>query len=422
MRPRLHPARHERLNGRPMKFVIVDDDQFVLQLMKLVLEEGGHTVTSFDSSVRALREIPVERPDCVISDVIMPEMDGFELCRQLRSRPDLAAIKIIMCTSKSYDFDRRRAKELGADGYIVKPIQRESLLRQIKEILSEQVTINYWGVHGTLPTPGDGYLRYGGNTPCVSVEISGEPLYVFDCGSGIKQLSDSLAAAKVQRLSARVFISHTHWDHINTVPFFGPLYVRGNQIEVFGPYQGDLTIERAIAAQMESVYFPVTIREFGARLVFRDLREESLDFGQVRIDTILLKHPGYCLGYKLTCFGRTICYITDNELYLKTDPRHDPPYVERLAKFVEGADVLITDTTYRDHEYPSKVDWGHSCVSEVADLAARAKVKRLHLFHHDPDQRDDDIDLKLREMREALFRLGSDVVCDAPAEKSKLTL
>ena len=405
-----------------MKFVIVDDQEFMLRLMTRVLEAAGHGVKSYTSSVHALREISVEQPDCVITDVVMPEMDGLELCVELRKMPDLASIKIIICTAKSYDFDRRRAKELGADGYIVKPIRYETVMKQIDEILSESVTVNYWGVHGTLPVCGAGSLRYGGNTSCVSIDVTGEPLFIFDCGSGIKQLSDSLVAAKEQRLSARIFISHTHWDHINTIPFFGPLYERGNQIDVFGPYQGDLTIERAIAAQMESVYFPVTIREFGARLIFHDLREETLDFGPVRIETMLLKHPGYCLGYKLTSFGRSVCYITDNELYLKTDPRYDPAYVERLADFVFGADLLITDTTYRDHEYPSKVDFGHSCVSEVADLAARAQVKRLHLFHHDPDQTDDDIDLKLAEMREALSRLDAAVQCDAPAEKTQLKL
>ena len=405
-----------------MKFVIVDDDVSTLDLMRLVLEAAGHEVKAFESSMHALREIPIERPDCVITDVIMPEMDGFELCRELRGRADLAEIKIVMCTSKAYDFDRRRAKELGADGYIVKPIKPETLMRQVTEIMSEGLTVNYWGVRGTLPVCGASSLRYGGNTSCVSIEVSGEPMFIFDCGSGIKQLSDRINAAKIQRLSARIFISHTHWDHINTFPFFGPLYVRGNQIELFGPYQGDLTIERAVEAQMEGVYFPVTIREFAARLLFRDLREEALEFGPVRVETMLLKHPGYCLGYKLSCYGRTVCYITDNELYLKTDPRYDLPYVERLANFVRGADLLITDTTYRDHEYPSKVDWGHSCVSEVADLAARAEVKRLHLFHHDPDQTDDDIDLKLAEMREALFRLGADIQCDAPAERSSLKL
>jgi ribonuclease BN (tRNA processing enzyme) len=231
-----------------------------------------------------------------------------------------------------------------------------------------------------------------------------------------------MASTAGQRFSARIFISHTHWDHINTIPFFAPLYIRGNQIEVFGPYQGDLTIERAISAQMENVYFPVTIREFASRLTFRDLREETLEFGPVRIETMLLSHPGYCLGYKFTARNRTLCYITDNELYLPSDKRHNSRYVEQLTAFVRGADVLITDTTYRDAEYASKVDWGHSCVSEVAKLAARADVKRLHLFHHDIDQTDELIDLKLRDAREALARLGAKLECDAPAEGSSLVL
>jgi len=142
----------------------------------------------------------------------------------------------------------------------------------------------------------------------------------------------------------------------------------------------------------------------------------------VRIETMLLSHPGYCLGYKLTARGRTVCYITDNELYLPGDPRQNPRYFEQLVSFVKNADVLITDATYRDSEYPAKVDWGHSCVSQVAELAARAQVKRLHLFHHDPDQTDELIDLKLKEARAALERLGSSVQCDAPAEETSLAL
>jgi len=408
-----------------MKFFIVDDDPDVLALVSRLLTEAGHEVVVRASSAGAMRDIPEALPDCVITDVMMPGMDGFELTRTLRARPELKATKIVIVSAKSYDFDRRRAKEMGADGYITKPINVETFLQSIYASVSERVSLHYWGVHGTLPAPGPAYTRYGGNTPCVSVEISGEPLYIFDCGSGIKQLSDRIMRETVaagERFSGRIFISHTHWDHINTVPFFAPLYLRGNQIEIFGPYQGDLSIEAAISAQMESVYFPVTVREFGARLLFRDLREETLQFGHVRVDTMLLRHPGYCLGYKLTCRGRVICYITDNELYLPTDARHDARYVERLAQFVRGADVLITDTTYRDHEYPSKVDWGHSCVSQVADLAARAEVKRLHLFHHDPDQTDADIDVKLAETRAELTRLGSPVVCEAPAEGSELVL
>ena len=405
-----------------MKFYLVDDDPDILSLVGKVLSEAGHAVETCQSSRQALHEIPGKRPDCVVTDLMMPEMDGFELTRELRRRPELAKMKIIVVSMKSYDFDRRRAKELGADGYITKPIQRETFLQTVAEILSEAVVVSYWGVHGTLPVPGPGTLRYGGNTPCVTVEVGGEPLYVFDCGSGIKNLSDHLLAARGERVTARIFISHPHWDHINTIPFFAPLYLQGNQIEIHGPYQGDLTIERVVSAQMESVYFPVTIREFAARLLFRDLREERLTFGPVTIDTMLLSHPGYCLGYRVTSHGRRICYVTDNELYQPDDARRDERYVERLAEFVHGADVLITDTTYRDHEYPSKVDWGHSSVSQVAELAARAQVKRLHLFHHDPDQSDDDIDAKLREAREALDKRGAQLECVAPTEGSHLTL
>ena len=405
-----------------MKFFLVDDDPDTLALVECLLNKAGHEVVTCGSSAEALRDIPTVHPDCVITDLMMPGMDGFELTRELRRRTELASMKILILSAKNYDFDRRRAKEMGADGYLTKPINRETLLHSINEIVSDRIAVHYWGVHGTLPVPGPRYARYGGNTSCVSVDVGGEPLYVFDCGSGIKGLSNRIMTTPTTRFSARIFISHTHWDHINTVPFFTPLYLRGNQIEIFGPYQGNLTIERAISAQMESVYFPVTVREFGARLMFRDLREESLEFGPVRIDTMLLRHPGYCLGYKLTCRNRNICYITDNELYLPTHPQHDARYVQNLANFVRGADVLITDTTYRDHEYPSKVDWGHSCVSQVAELAARAEVKRLHLFHHDPDQTDDDIDIKLNETRAALERLGSKVVCEAPAEGSDLVL
>jgi len=405
-----------------VKFYVVDDDPEVLTLVQRTLEAAGHRVESSPSSLAALKQIPMSRPDVVITDLLMPEMDGFELTRELRRRAELADMKIIVLSAKTYDFDRRRAKELGADGYLTKPFVRDTLLESIAAVLAQQVVVSYWGVHGTLPTPGAAYTRYGGNTPCVSVEVGGEPLFIFDCGSGIKRLSDSIMASASGRFTARIFISHTHWDHINTIPFFAPLYARGNQIEIYGPYQGDLTIERAIGAQMESVYFPVTMREFGARILFRDLREQTLDFGAAKIETMLLSHPGYCLGYRLTARGRSLCYITDNELFPPDNPRHNPRYVEQLASFVRGADLLITDTTYFDDEYPSKVEWGHSSVSQVIGLADRANVKRLHLFHHDHDQTDADIDRKLEAARAGLAKLKSSVQCEAPAEGSSVSL
>ena len=163
-----------------MKFFVVDDDPDALALVECLLVTAGHEVVTCNSSVDALRDIPSRAPDCVITDLMMPGMDGFELTRGLRRRKELARTKILILSAKSYDFDRRRAKEMGADGYLTKPINRETFLKSINEIVSDRIAVHYWGVHGTLPVPGPSYWRYGGNTSCVSVDVGGEPLYVFD--------------------------------------------------------------------------------------------------------------------------------------------------------------------------------------------------------------------------------------------------
>lgn len=167
---------------------------------------------------------------------------------------------------------------------------------------------------------------------------------------------------------------------------------------------------------MDNVYFPVTIREFGARVFFRDLREEHFNIGSFRIDTLLLSHPGNCLGYRVSYGGQSVCYITDNELFPRNLKQYNPEFESRLTEFVRGADILIADTTYLDQEYPSRIGWGHSCVGEVVALAESAQVKSLHLFHHDPDQNDDDIDKKLAQACEQLSAMGSSVKCICPAE------
>ena len=282
---------------------------------------------------------------------------------------------------------------------------------------SHAFEVTFWGVRGSLPAPGPGTLRYGGNTSCVTLAVDGEPLFILDAGTGIKQLSRTLVAANRARgFSARILITHPHWDHINALPFFAPFYIAGNDFEVFGANHGEISVQDTVSAQMDGVYFPVTIKEFAANLSFRDLTEETIHMGKVRVDTMLLNHPGNTLGYRFDYRDRRVCYITDNELYLHDDPRHDEGYVDRLAEFCRGADLMIADTMYRDHEYPAKVGWGHSCPSQVVDLAHRARVKALHLFHHDPDQDDEAVDRKLEETKAHLERLGAAVDCVCPAE------
>ncbi|MEK9723082.1 MAG: MBL fold metallo-hydrolase, partial [Rhodospirillaceae bacterium] len=337
-------------------------------------------------------------------------------CKRVRETPDLDTMKFIMVSAKAYEFDQKRAFEFGADGYIRKPLNTETFADRVNRILDDHVDMTFWGVRGTLPVSGEGTLKYGGNTSCMTLEFPREQFFIFDGGSGIKNLGDSLMAQKRTRLKARIFISHPHWDHINAIPFFTPLYVQGNEFEVLGANQCDNTMRELISAQMDGVYFPITLTEFAARVYFRDLEEEALEIDGIGVETMLLSHPGKCLGYRINYNGRSICYITDNEMFPETLEFYSPHYERKLADFCRGADCLITDTTYTDEEYKTKVGWGHSSVGKVVQLADAAEVKTLYLFHHDPDQCDDAIDAKLQMAGDQLAKRGSAVKLMAPRE------
>ena len=404
-----------------MKYYVIDDEQPIVSALTVLLESAGHEVKGFTSSVEALNLIKVDPPEIIITDIMMPEMDGLELCRRIRDIPEFANIRIIVLSAKTYEFDRSRARELGADGYLTKPVSLTTFLDDLEGLIGKSMTAKFWGVRGTLPLPGERSLRYGGNTSCVSISCSNVPLMIFDAGSGIKSLSNHLMGLG-ERITAKIFISHPHWDHINAIPFFVPLYIPGNEFEILGARHGDISMRELMSAQMDGIYFPITIREFAARVFFRDLGEETIEFDGVTIKSMLLSHPGNCLGYRIDFHGKSICYITDNEMFFAGQPGHNPSYIQRLADFCRGADALITDTTYTDAEYPTKIGWGHSSASQVADLAARAEVDTLYLFHHDPDQGDDDIDAKLEDVRTALTKLESEVKCLAPSEGDSFTL
>jgi phosphoribosyl 1,2-cyclic phosphodiesterase/CheY-like chemotaxis protein len=399
----------------PKRFYVVDDDPFAVAILERVLDSAGYEVRTSLSSVQALKEIIDNPPDCVLVDLMMPEMDGFELTHRLRERPELKQMRIVVVSAKSYEADRRKAREMGADAYIAKPVRPESFLGELQGLLENKAEIRYWGVRGTLPVPGAKSLRYGGNTSCVSLEFGNEGLFIFDAGSGIKELSNALMTRK-GRITGRIFISHPHWDHINGLPFFAPLYVQGNEFVIHGAAQGGLDMRELISAQMEQPYFPVTVREFGANVYFNNLREERVILDGVSVQTMLLRHPGNCLGYRVELRGGSFCYITDNELYPEHLPQYDEHQEQRLIGFLSGADVLVADSTYDEFSYPKRVDWGHSSVKRVAEIAHKAGVRELHLFHHDPDQTDDDIDHKLAEAREVLKALNSKTRVIAPAE------
>jgi phosphoribosyl 1,2-cyclic phosphodiesterase/CheY-like chemotaxis protein len=401
---------------RRLTVCVVDDSPVQGEIARALLEKAGHTVVTYRSSADALREAPAKPPDCILTDLMMPEIDGYELCRRLRAMRQLAATKIVMMSTKAFPFERKRAHDLGANGYFLKPLNPASFVHELERVVTDAMTLSFWGVRGTLPVSRKDSMRYGGNTTCVSLTFADGRLVVFDAGTGIKALSDALLAAKRSRIEGTILISHPHWDHINALPFFVPFYVQGNQFEICGPAHGDVGMADLISAQMDGVYFPVTVREFSANITYRDLAEGEFEAHGLRFRTMLLSHPGNCLGYRLDHAGRSLCFVTENEMYDRDSAYYCADYAEQLAAFTRDADVLITDCTYTDEDYPRKQTWGHSSVSQVVDLATRARPKRLYLIHHDPDQNDDAIDRKLARARELLAKADVPTEVVAPTE------
>mgnify|MGYP001230369824 CR=1 FL=1 len=256
--------------NKSLAYFIVDDDEDVIAVLTAVLEAAGHRVQHATSGASALSMLEADPPDCVLLDIMMPGMDGLELCREMRAKPEFRDTRIVIVSAKAYEFDRKRALKFGADGFILKPINAETFIEELEKIFENKIEMTFWGVRGTLPVPGQGSLRYGGNTSCVTLEFAKGQFFIFDGGTGIKALSDYLLRQGRTRLEFKIFISHPHWDHINAIPFFVPLYMPGNECEVLGASHGDATMRELISSQMDDIYFPITIKEFGARVFFKN--------------------------------------------------------------------------------------------------------------------------------------------------------
>lgn len=407
------------------KILVVDDDMDVRSLLSMQFVKHGYEVRTLSDSSKALNEIKLFKPDVVLTDIMMPNVDGYSLTKQIKENKDLRSIKIIVVSAKRFEFDYKRALDLGADDFLIKPITSENfkiLNDKVDKVLNDRMVITFWGTRGTIPRGGKETLIYGYNTPCVTVDLTKNRLFIFDAGTGIAELGNHLAAQN-KRLKMNLFITHPHWDHIHGFPFFKPLYAAGNELAVYGSPHGDITLREVISGQMESIYFPITIKEFAARVYFKDLSEGEYEIEKLSIQTINLNHPGVTLGYRLTnSSGKSMAYITDNELVPGSFDESGSYDRIKLVKFLKNVDVLIHEASYFDNEYHNKAGWGHSPITEVLKLAEDAEVKSVYLFHHDPDHNDAQI-LELETLGKNYFKERDlNIQCFAAAERKTISL
>ncbi|MBP7603666.1 MAG: MBL fold metallo-hydrolase [Spirochaetes bacterium] len=287
--------------------------------------------------------------------------------------------------------------------------------------------VTFWGVRGSIPVPGPTTVKYGGNTSCLEIRSDEGDWIIFDAGTGLRALGDSLDLSKKHEIN--LMISHPHWDHINGFPFFTPIYIPGNRVTVYGPSTFELTMEDVIAGQMKYSYFPVRTAELSADLRFRELREEEIRVGNYTVRTQMLNHPVTCLGYRVTYKGRVFIYLGDNEPYYNVFNDSDPETEavalqmnERLVEFVRGADTLVADSQYVPAEYGSHKGWGHSHTHHVVNLALKAKVKHLFFFHHEPLRTDAELDRLVDHYRNKMIEKGFSLEIDAARERASFDL
>jgi phosphoribosyl 1,2-cyclic phosphodiesterase len=382
--------------------------------------------------------------------LLMPRSNGFQVCRAIREQ--LQPTKIIVVSGRDYAVDRTSALQAGADEYLLKPITWELLSSAIERLLPEiprrpkpkpavggesiSARIRFWGVRGSIPVPGKSTIRYGGNTSCVEVHADGE-IIILDAGTGIRLLGLALDKEFGPRsMKLTLLISHTHWDHIQGLPFFSPAYNQKNLIRVLGYEGARAGLAKILASQMETPFFPVSLRELPSHLAIEELRETDFQIGKVGVRSKFANHPGICAGYRLFTSSGSIAYFPDNEPYellklhlasrdgISEEEARDFAKAERakMVEFLQGCDLAIMDTQYTDEEYTRHIGWGHSSLSSVVSLGLDSNVGKLLLFHHDPNHDDEMIDKMVEHAREVVAQSGKPLEVDAAREGAEILL
>lgn len=379
--------------------LVIDDTESMRRLMRVALEKAGYQVTDMASAEDLDNRLCEITPDIIVSDIMMPGEDGLSLCKRLNADPELD-LPVILVSAKAFEADRHAALAAGAAGYLMKPFQPTQLVEMVRASLSTNTAVTIWGCRGSIPTPEKAGGLYGGNTSCIELSLPGNQRFIFDAGTGIRALGHKFLKQSAQ--SASLFLTHYHWDHMQGLPFFTPLYIPGNSFHVYGPADSSSDLVRIIEGQMGGAFFPISTSAFLSTVQFNGLREETFESQGISISTLYVVHPGRTLAYRIETGDHSIVIAPDNEIFSESVTPELNGEALRFAEFASGASLLVHDCQYSREMYAKRRGWGHSNAEFVAAVAAHAKVKRILLFHHDPDSTDEGVQSIHSEFKAAL--------------------
>ena len=421
-----------------IQVIVVDDDPIVGTLTYELIQEVGFSVKLLSESLRAEEEIRREKPALVVLDILMPGIDGLTLLHRLKSDPETAKTRVIIVSGKSFESDKTRALQYGAEMFLEKPYDVETFGAKVTEIMKAsgaepaqitpapsapapvgrtELTVAVWGSRSGATAESTADSRYGRRTSCVCVELP-KHLIVFDAGSGLSALGNDLVkSGRFKELW--LFLTHFHHDHVEGLADFACARDASYTLNISGASDPDKPFEEALTAALEPAFDG---KAPPCRIELYELMEQTYEIlPGVRMTALFANHPGTTLGYILQSEGRKIAYCPDSELYGEYGTALQD-YDEKLGGMVRDADLLIHDGCFTEEDYKNNRNAGHSSFLAAVDFAVRNKVKSLLLFHQNGRYGDDVLDKMAKDAEARVAEKGSDLKVQVAREGLRLAV
>jgi phosphoribosyl 1,2-cyclic phosphodiesterase len=280
--------------------------------------------------------------------------------------------------------------------------------------VTADLTVTFHGVRGSTPCDGEHLARYGGNTSCVALEREGEQPIVFDLGTGLRNYGTQLMQEdRAQGFQGTMLLSHLHWDHVQGLPFFVPLHIPGNVVDVYGPRQQDGPLGEVFEGMMRPPYFPIRPDQLEGAVLFQDAGDDDFAVHDAKVRSRWIRHVGPTLGYRVDWHGVTVAYLSDHGQGCGVG-QSDDFIPDEVLELCDGVDLLIHDAQHTPAEFEMKRHWGHCTVDYALHVAKESGAHTVALFHHDPAHGDDEVDaLELQAKERSAATDGAEVVAAA---------